>query len=109
VPALGVRQADPLCLNVEFIEKKRIGFMNRCRQSAALLQGMNCTDVIDMRVSAHDLLCCQALFLEPPEDLVRIIARIDDDGFAGFLVGEYGAVALERANWECFDDHLLIS
>jgi hypothetical protein len=42
---------------------------------------------------------------EEGEDAGDIVAGVYDDGFAGGFVAEDGAVALERAYGEGFEDH----
>jgi hypothetical protein len=41
-------------------------------------------------------------------DTGDFVARVDDDSFACFLIGEDGAVALEWADGEALEDHVAI-
>ena len=42
---------------------------------------------------------------ETAVDAADLVAGIDDDGFAGFLVAQDGAVALQRADGKGLEDH----
>jgi hypothetical protein len=103
--ALRCRQAAELCLNVEVVEKGHIRFVDRRRHTELLLEVVDCTNVIDVGVSAQDLPRLEVMLLEDFDDLHRILAGIDDDRFAGFLVAENRAIALEHPDGKCFEDH----
>ena len=62
-------------------------------------------DVVDVAVGDDDLLQREVVGLEEGKDLRDIVAGIDDHGFAGGVVTEDGAVALERADGEGLEDH----
>ena len=59
-------------------------------------------NVIDVAVSDHNLLQRELMLLQDSEDSVDIVAGVDDHGFVRSLVGNDGAVALERADGEDF-------
>ena len=61
--------------------------------------------MVDVGVGDEDLLELEAEGVEAAGDAADFVAGIDDDGLAGFLVAQDGAVALERADGEGFEDH----
>src|SRR5215467_3442811 len=61
--------------------------------------------MIDVCVGAHDLPGFQAVFLEPGEDFLRVVSRVDHDGFFSFLITQNCAVALKPTDGEGFNDH----
>ena len=62
-------------------------------------------DMVDVGVGDEDLLECEAEVGEAAVDAGDLVAGIDDDGFAGFLVGNDGAVALQRADRKGLENH----
>ena len=52
-----------------------------------------------------DLLHFEMVLVENGDDVIDVIAGIDDHGFAGGFITDDGAVALERADGEYFVDH----
>jgi len=64
--------------------------------------------VVDVGVGDEDLLELEAECVEAASDAVDVVAGVDDDGFASFLVAQDGAVALKRADGEGFEDHEFI-
>ena len=71
----------------------------------SLLEAVGSGDVVDVGVGDEDLLDGEVVLGEEGEDVGDVVAGIDDDGFAGGLVAEDGAVALEGTNGDCFKDH----
>jgi hypothetical protein len=45
------------------------------------------------------------VLVDKGEDLVDVVAGVDDHGFVGGFVADDGAVALQRADGEDFVDH----
>ena len=70
-----------------------------------LLEAVGSGDVVDVGVGDDDLLDGERVSGEEGEDAGDVVAGVDDDGFAGGLVAEDGAVALEGADGEDFVDH----
>jgi hypothetical protein len=70
-----------------------------------LLETVGSCDVVDVGVGDDDLFDGEVVFSEEGEDAGDVVAGIDDDGFMGDLVAEDGAVALERADGDGFEDH----
>jgi hypothetical protein len=64
--------------------------------------------MIDVGVRDDDLLDLQVMLADEREDVLNVIARIDDHGFAGGLVADDRAVALERSDGKDFVDHAFI-
>jgi len=75
------------------------------RRAGDLLEAMGSGDVVDVGVGDDDLFDGERVFGEESEDAGDVVAGVDDDGFAGGLVAEDGAVALEGADGEDFVDH----
>ena len=63
------------------------------------------SDMIDVGVGNKDLLESKGEGGEAAMDAGDLVSGIDDDGFAGFLVGQNCAVALQRADREGLKDH----
>ena len=64
--------------------------------------------MVDVGVGDEDLLECKTEGGETAVDAADLVAGIDDDGLAGFLVAQDGAVALERADGKSLKDHRFI-
>jgi hypothetical protein len=58
-----------------------------------------------MGMGDDDLAQREAVLLEPGQNLWKVIAGIDDDGFACDLVPEDGAIAAQRTNGKTFKNH----
>src|SRR5580698_5988631 len=56
-------------------------------------------------VGDEDLLDGELVLGEEEEDAGDVVAGVNDDGFAGLLVAEDGAVALEGSDGEDFVNH----
>ncbi len=65
-------------------------------------------DVVDVSVRNQNLLEGEAERVESAMDAGDFVTRIDDDGFAGLLVGQNGAVALEGTDRKRFENHWFI-
>ena len=61
--------------------------------------------MVDVGVGDDDLFDGEVVAVEDGLDAGDVVAGVDDDGFAGGLVAEDGAVALEEADGEDFVDH----
>ena len=53
---IGRGQANELCLNIQMLEQRQVGLVDGGRHTPPFLQIIDRADVIDMRVSADDLL-----------------------------------------------------
>jgi hypothetical protein len=58
-----------------------------------------------MGMCDYDLAQRKAVLLESGQDLWKIVAGIDDDGFARDLVPQDGAIATQRTNGKTFKNH----
>jgi hypothetical protein len=92
-------------LRVEHFQKCVIVLVEQdeCAGGGAEFHGSS--DVIDVGMGDDDLLDLQVVLADHREDVINIISRVDDHGFAGGLVADDGAVALQRADGEDFVDH----
>lgn len=79
--------------------------MDGRRRIALVLKFEDRSHMIDVCVGADNLLQCQPMSIQPGKDEVGVVAGIDNHGFAGRLIAEYRAVALEHANRKGLDDH----
>lgn len=101
----GCRNAEPSGLNVHHLYQRQIVLVVEDGSSSELLEALGSGDVIDVSVGDDDLLYGEPVLVEDADDAGDVVAGIDHDGFAGDLVAEDGAVALERADDEDFMDH----
>jgi hypothetical protein len=69
------------------------------------LQFCRAADVVDVGVRDHNRLHLQGMAGEDRQDLVDVIARVDNDGFVRLLVAENRAVALQHAHGNDFVNH----
>src|SRR6201999_3912493 len=74
----------------------------------SFLQACGAADVVDVAVRDHNLLQRELVLREESEDLRNVVAGVDDHRFAGRLVAENRAVALERADGKGLEDHASI-
>jgi hypothetical protein len=61
-----------------------------------------------MGMSHHDLAQRETVLLQPGENLCKIVAGIDDDGFACNLIPEDRAITVQRTNRKTFKNHVSI-
>ena len=99
---LGSGNAEPAGLDVHHADQGKIVLVVEDGGAGELLEALGAGDVVDVGVSDEDLLEGELVLLEQGEDAGDVVAGIDDDGLAGDLVSEDGAVALERADGEDF-------
>jgi hypothetical protein len=64
--------------------------------------------MIDVGMGDHDLLDLQVMLADEPEDVLNVIAGIDDHRFASGFIADDRAVALQRPDGEDFVDHASI-
>ena len=65
-------------------------------------------DVVDVGVRDENLLERQAERCQAAVNAGDFVAGVDDDGLGGVLVAQDGAVALQRADGKCLEDHCVI-
>ena len=93
-------RAEPAGLSVHYLELGQVVLVHEdgCAGEALELEGA--AYVVNVAVGDEDLLELEAELSEAALDAADLFAGIDDDGFAGFLVAEDGAVALEWTDGE---------
>ena len=102
---IGRLNAKPGGLGSHYVEEGQIVFVQEDRSSGQRLELERAAYVIDVRVSDKDLLKLEAKHGQTAVNARDLVAGIDHDGFAGFLVAHEGAIALQRADREGFEDH----
>ena len=96
---------EPAGLDVHHLDQREVVLVVEDGRAGEGLEARGPGDVIDVRVGDEDLLDGEIVALEEGEDARNLVAGIDDDGLAGGLVAEDGAVALQRADGEDLVDH----
>ncbi len=104
----GGRHADPCGLHIEHLQQSVIILVEQDRSARGGAKLHGSADVVDMGVRDDDLFDLQVVLADERENILDIIAGIDDHGFAGRLIADDGAVALQRTDRENFVDHGLI-
>ncbi len=97
--------AEPCGLGGHHFEQGQIAFVEEYGRAREALELERSAYVVDVGVGDENLLELEVEFGEAALDAGDFVAGIDNDGFAGFLVAEDGAVAGERADGEGFQDH----
>ena len=97
--------ADPGGLHVQHFEQIVIVLVEQdgCAREGAELHGS--AYVVDVGMGDDDLFDVEIVLADDSEQVFDVVAGIDDHGFAGGLVADDGAVALQRADGEDFVDH----
>lgn len=105
---LGGGDAEPAGLNVHHFDQGKVELVVEYRCPGEAFEVLGAGDVIDVGVGDDDLLEGELVARESGDDAGDVIAGIDDDGFAGDLVAEDGAVAAKRTDYEDFVNHAFI-
>ena len=100
--------ADPRCLYVEHFQQCIIVLIEQdwCARLRAQLH--RSAYVIDVGMGDDDLLHIKLVLADDGENVLNIVARIDDHGFVRGLVADDRAVTLQRADRQDLVDHSLI-
>ena len=101
----GGGDAEPAGLNVHHFDQWQVALVVEHGGAGELFEAVGAGDVVDVGVGDDDLLDGEVVFGEEGEDAGDVVAGVDDDGLAGGLVAEDGAVELEGAYGEGFEDH----
>jgi len=101
----GCIDAQPTGLVGHDLELGKVIFIHEDGRAGEFFELEGATDVVDVGVGDEDLLELEAEGVESAGDAAYLVAGVDDDGFAGFFVAQDGAVALQRADGEGFEDH----
>ena len=104
----GRAHTDPGGLCIEHLQQGVVILVEQdgCVGGGAQLHGS--ADVVDVGVSDDNLLDLEIVLADEGEDVVNVIAGIDDHGFVSGFVADDGAVALQRADGEDFVNHWMI-
>lgn len=100
--------AKPGCLLVHHLEQRQVVFVEVDGGAGKALEPESAANVVDVGVCDEDLGEFEAVIGEALMNAGDLIAGINDDGFARGFVGEDGAVALQRADGESLENHVLI-
>jgi len=101
----GCLDAKPGCLLGHHLKERQISFV-QIDGSAGEGFKLECSaNVVNVGMGDEDLIELDPEGVEAAVDAGDLIARVDDDGFACFFVGEDCAVALERADRKRFENH----
>jgi hypothetical protein len=100
--------ADPRCLNVEHFQQCIIVLIEQDWGASLRAQPHRSAYVIDVGVGDDDLLHIKLVLADDGENILNIVAWIDDHGFVRDLVADDGAVTLQRADGKDLMDHELI-
>jgi hypothetical protein len=92
-------------LNVHHFDQGQVVLVVEDGGAGELFEAVGAGDVVDVGVGDDDLLDGEVVFGEEGEDAGDVVSGVYDDGFAGGFIAEDGAVALERADGEGFEDH----
>ena len=101
----GERHADPCGLLVEHFQQSIIILVQQDGSAGGGAKLHGSADVVDVRVGDDDLFDLQVVLANEGENILNVVAGVDDHGFARGLVADDGAVALQRADGEDFVDH----
>jgi len=102
---VGGGDAEPAGLDVHHADEREVALVVEDGSAGEGFEVLGAGDVVDVGVGDDDLLGGEAVLGEESQDAADVVAGVDDDGFAGGLVAEDGAVALEGADAEDFVDH----
>jgi len=97
--------AEPGGLLVHYGELGKVVLVQKNGCAGGFFQAGRAADMVDVPVGDDDLFEGEIVVGQAREDLGYVVAGVDDHGFAGGLVAEDGAVALEGADGEGFADH----
>ena len=105
---LGRGNAEPAGLHFHGAQQFEVIFVEKHRRPGHFLKQGCSAHMVDMSMSHDDLAQGEAMLLQPGENLRKVVARIDDDGFVGELVAQDGAIAVQWTDRKGLEDHVLI-
>ncbi len=100
--------AQPGGLGFNHFEQRQVVFVEEDGRARQALEAERASHVVNVGVGDENLLEGEAKFSEAAMNAADLVAGVDDDGFAGLLVAEQGAVAGQHAYGKGFEDHGLI-
>jgi len=101
----GRGHSAPERLDVEHFEQGVVVLVEQDGRAGGGAEFHGSADVVNVGVGDDDLFDLEIVLADEGEDVVDVVARINDHGFAGGLVADDGAVAVQRADGEDFVDH----
>ena len=101
----GGGDAEPAGLNVHHFNQRQVVLVVEDGGAGELFEAVGSGDVVNVGVGNDDLLDGEVVLNEEGEDAGDVVAGVDDYGFVGGFVAEDGAVALEGAYGQGFEDH----
>lgn len=101
----GRGHADPSGLDIQHFQKIVIVLIEQDGSASGGAKLHRSADVVDVGVSNDDLLDQQVMLAQEAENILNVVAGIDDHGFPSGLVADDGAVTLQRADGNDFVDH----
>ena len=101
----GSRDAEPVGLRLHDLDLFEIVLVEKDGRARKALEFQRASHVVDVSVRNKNLLELEAELGEAALNAADFVAGVNDDGFVGLLVTQNGAVALQRADWEGFEDH----
>ncbi len=106
----GFRSGDakPGRLLVHDVELLEVRFVHENRRAGKALELERAADVVDVAVGDEDLFELEIVGSEAAVNTADFVTGVDDDGFTCGFVAKDGAVALQRADREGFEDHVSI-
>jgi hypothetical protein len=99
--------ADPRCLYVEHFQQRIIVLIEQDGGASLRAQLHSSAYVIDVGVGDDDLFYYQVVLTDDGENILNIVARIDDHGFASGFVANDRAVTSQRTDGKDLVNHAL--
>src|SRR6202158_3487738 len=97
--------ADPRCLYVEHFQQRVVILIEQDWSARLRAQFHGSAYVVDVGVGDDDLLYYEVVLADDGENILNIVARIDDHGFVRGLIADDGAVTLQWADGQDLVDH----
>jgi len=100
--------ADPRGLHIEHLQQRIVVLVEQDGRAGGGTEFHGSADVVNVGVGNDDLLDLEIVLADEGEDVVDVVAGINDHGLARGLVADDGTVARERADGQDLVDHLSI-
>jgi hypothetical protein len=108
VDEFGSFHAEEIGLDVHGVIEREIIVVHHDGRASVLMELGKAADVINVGVGADDDFDGELVAAKKAEDALDLIARINDDGFAGFGIADDQTIALEQADGQLDVDHLRV-
>src|SRR6478736_7478497 len=99
------RNADPGCLGRHHGKQWQIVFVEIDGCAGECFELERAAHVVNMGVGNENLPELETKLGQAAVNAGNLVAWIDDNRLASFLVAHQGAVALQGADWECLENH----